>query len=438
MMEDSEMVKLYKLGMSSPKIAEKAECSVQKVCNVLNKEGVHIRKTKSECNETVFDVIDSEEKAYWLGFLAADGNVTDANQIQLELKREDEEHLKKFCKFVGLPVSRVKRYSETTSYLGFKSVRLANGLKNHGVTPRKTFSLKPPILDGNIQNHFWRGMVDGDGSIPASRRYGKSRTDVELVGTKEVCEGFTRFVESLGLNGSVSRAGSVWRASVSGSSGVKLLDVLYGDASIFLDRKYVLAQEKSDSMQDGVSVISHSVAGEFIVANHYLKSMPIGVTSYGWFVGGKLKGVGVIGNPSSAGVLKIFGKENRSKVAELRRFCIINSIKNESSKFLAKLIKKYFQDFEDKTAVVSYADDGVGHSGTIYKATNAVYYGSSCPELVAVLPNGERLTQGMVRNYKGSFPEGTKAELSAGKHKFIYFRDSKWEKECLWDEKSYV
>src|SRR5690606_4239788 len=51
---------------------------------------------KYNIDETFFDVIDTEEKAYFLGFLYADGyNNTDRSSVALSLKEDDKEILEK-------------------------------------------------------------------------------------------------------------------------------------------------------------------------------------------------------------------------------------------------------------------------------------------------------------------------------------------------------
>ena len=52
-------------------------------------------------DNTVFDTIDTEEKAYWLGFMYADGYVqNNGNSVELSLKGSDVEHLEKFRVFL--------------------------------------------------------------------------------------------------------------------------------------------------------------------------------------------------------------------------------------------------------------------------------------------------------------------------------------------------
>ena len=59
-------------------------------------------QNKSKFDECVFDSIDNEEKAYWLGFIFADGCISSRdNAFELSLKGEDIEHLHKFNTFMG-------------------------------------------------------------------------------------------------------------------------------------------------------------------------------------------------------------------------------------------------------------------------------------------------------------------------------------------------
>jgi len=57
---------------------------------------------KYKINDSVFSVIDNNEKAYWIGFLAADGYVDyKTNRIGLKLKLGDIKHLEKFKTFLN-------------------------------------------------------------------------------------------------------------------------------------------------------------------------------------------------------------------------------------------------------------------------------------------------------------------------------------------------
>lgn len=58
--------------------------------------------------KNIFETIDTEEKAYWLGFLYADGYVSKYNQIEVALSLEDEEHLHKLKRFVNTNTNVLK------------------------------------------------------------------------------------------------------------------------------------------------------------------------------------------------------------------------------------------------------------------------------------------------------------------------------------------
>ena len=52
-------------------------------------------------NEHIFDIIDTEEKAYWLGFIYADGCISlKTNAFEISLKYDDINHLNKFNTFM--------------------------------------------------------------------------------------------------------------------------------------------------------------------------------------------------------------------------------------------------------------------------------------------------------------------------------------------------
>ena len=86
------------------KLAEKFGLKQSRsVSKILKDAGVVIYNTAQHTciDETVFDVIDTEEKAYWLGFMYADGCIYSKEyRMELSLQGSDVEHLQKFSKFL--------------------------------------------------------------------------------------------------------------------------------------------------------------------------------------------------------------------------------------------------------------------------------------------------------------------------------------------------
>ena len=90
---------------SLTKISEKYGITRKVLTNRLKKAGYEIinYQNRVRFNENIFDSIDTEEKAYWLGFIFADGNISSiGNRLEIRLSYNDLTHLEKFRKFIGL------------------------------------------------------------------------------------------------------------------------------------------------------------------------------------------------------------------------------------------------------------------------------------------------------------------------------------------------
>ena len=84
-------------------MAKEYNTTIQTLSKKLKERGVEIinRQNTTKFNENVFDVIDSEEKAYWLGFIFADGYISSRDYgFEISLSIIDVEHLIKFNKFM--------------------------------------------------------------------------------------------------------------------------------------------------------------------------------------------------------------------------------------------------------------------------------------------------------------------------------------------------
>jgi hypothetical protein len=82
--------------------------------------------------------------------------------------------------------------------------------------------------------------------------------------------------------------------------------------------------------------------------------------------------------------------------------------------------------------IVSFADDGQGHLGTIYQACGAKYLGSSGGEVVVVFSSGARISgRSMVKQLEGKDMSDAKVEFSQGKHRYVFFLDKNLEAKCV-------
>lgn len=192
-------------------------------------------------DETKFETI-TEESAYWLGFMLADGNVS-KNTITINLKTGDRSHLEKFRAFMGGNQTISLKKDVRMSGYAFGSIKVTKDLSKWGIVPNKSLIAEVhPELKNN--RHFWRGVIDGDGSVVFREGIIKC---VSLCGTKSVCDDFLAFANLVSNNrSSVKKVKeNLWnvRIGVGRINSSKLIRVLYEDCTIYLDRKHKTAMD---------------------------------------------------------------------------------------------------------------------------------------------------------------------------------------------------
>jgi DNA-binding transcriptional regulator WhiA len=180
-----EAVQHYNDGLKCKQIATKMDLDRRTVGKWLKEEGfTYSRCNKAAIDSSVFDNIDSSEKAYWLGFIFADGYVSKDNNFELSLALKDLEHLIKFKEFLKYEGKIYIDQKIGRCRLQFQDSRIVNSLKNLGCVNRKSLILTFPSIDNCFHSHFIRGYFDGDGSVNDPKR----SIAVNLVGTKEFLE----------------------------------------------------------------------------------------------------------------------------------------------------------------------------------------------------------------------------------------------------------
>ena len=213
--------------------------------------GVHLRSSSEAHSLSVdseyFDRIDTEEKAYWLGFIYADGYIT-KNIFGIKLQESDSEHLDKLkeclrsAHHIGHYVGKTG-FSNTefgTAYcsLTIENKDLVRGLVNQGVQYNKSSTILFPtaeIVPDSLLHHFIRGYFDGDGSVYGSERFPAASFD-----------GNQRFISTLlevirnatGTKANIHPDRSIFCIKLGGRNVIKkLYDYMYSNATVFLRRK---------------------------------------------------------------------------------------------------------------------------------------------------------------------------------------------------------
>lgn len=221
----------------------------------VNKENYSTTK-KYTFNEDFFEIIDTEEKAYWLGFLYADGNVsihkskkmkTKGATVEVSLKQEDDYHLYNFVENINgnIPIKyrdiKLNNKIYKACRVMIHSIKMAKDLVKNGCFEAKSLILKfPQCVPNFLLNHFIRGYIDGDGCVAFNTyEYGDSFA-VSLLGTYDFLKEVKNAFETIGIKVSQVKQekSKAFSVIICGHDNlVKLYNYLYNDSTIFLGRK---------------------------------------------------------------------------------------------------------------------------------------------------------------------------------------------------------
>lgn len=261
---EKDIIPLYEKGYSLTQISRIVNNSRQCIAKQLRKFGFEYvnRHNMAKFNEHVFDVIDTEEKAYWLGFIYADGNISSIGggkkpryRFELDLKISDIEHLFKFNTFMGYAGNNVKigttKCGGKLFYrcrFGVTNKHLWNVLNSYGCTPNKSLTLQFPdksiFKDEGLIRHFLRGYFDGDGCITYSIHKLKNGDIMHsglatVIGTIDFLNAFSEnSVESTNIKPLNRDSQYTFVIYFSQKRTKKLISILYDDSKIYLNRKY--------------------------------------------------------------------------------------------------------------------------------------------------------------------------------------------------------
>lgn len=192
---------------------------------------------------------ESEEKSYILGFILADGSVRSLSEnkkrFEIGLAEIDIGQLEKVRSFLKSD-HPIKTDNKGISKLSICGKELFHELGKYGIYPNKTLKEVAPI-QYSLDRHYWRGIIDGDGyiSIHKQRRY----PQIGLCGTKEICQQFLDFVKANNIATSVTpkhrppKINNHYSISFTSDIAHKIINLLYSNSTIHLDRKKLVADD---------------------------------------------------------------------------------------------------------------------------------------------------------------------------------------------------
>lgn len=241
---------LYQNGESLTSICEKLKFERHMLSKLLKEDNIEINQNKYIYNENAFKSIETEQDAYWLGFMYADGNINELRMVcDLSMAEKDLEHLEKFKNFISPNNKLIKRKSYLSStckeYYSYRfyitNKKITENLINNGCLWSKTYDVAfPTHISKEMMPHFIRGFFDGDGSITEGSRqnilnFTCANYDF-LVDLQNHLNLSCEMKKNKIVNDNRSEAKRIqWSAK---KDLISFYNYIYKDATIYLDRKY--------------------------------------------------------------------------------------------------------------------------------------------------------------------------------------------------------
>ena len=242
------------------------EMSNKELSQILNRteNAIHLQASRMGlkkypyfCDYHYFDNIDTEEKAYWLGFLSADGWInrnedTGSCAVGIELQYADLNHLKKFNKSIAgnyqitdrwrvCSLSKDQTKKHHTCTIRIFSKNMYNSLINLGFSNNKSYDFQFPTIDKKLLRHYIRGYFDGDGCLTVTNKFFAVQF---ITASESFINSLIALLEELDLHVShhnyINDFGTLMfnPRLTRNADKLKFLDYIYKDSSIYLDRKY--------------------------------------------------------------------------------------------------------------------------------------------------------------------------------------------------------
>ena len=248
--EDKELIiKDYYNGISVKELIVKHKTTKRAVPKVLKEYDINTkRKNHYILNENYFEIIDTEHKAYWLGFIAADGCITKTNYFAISLKDEDLLlNLKSDLDYTG-KIYKTKHQlgDDIYSRINFSSKKMCDDLRKLGIHENKSLTYNElPNISEDLMPHFIRGYFDGDGSIYKDKRR-KTDFKFNIIATYDFCISLNLFLKNkIDYDGKIhehAKTGMYFYNVYDNKAVEKLYYYLYNNATIYLERKYNIWQ----------------------------------------------------------------------------------------------------------------------------------------------------------------------------------------------------
>ena len=247
--KESEAIELYNSGMSINEVGKTLGHTGPSVAVLLRKAGIEIRDDRYPVDEDFFKVIDTEDKAYILGWFYSDGCVDLKGKCRIQIQTEDIAMLEQIKVKMGYggplyDVPPPKKFPERKNQtcLCINRQTLAKDLIKLGCVPHKSLNLYWPTTEqvpDHLISHFVRGVFDGDGSLVVKK---DKYLNASITGCDTLLDPLRIILRGLGIDTKhyyrYSHTNTVSMMITKTAHAQSFMDWLYQDASFYLTRKF--------------------------------------------------------------------------------------------------------------------------------------------------------------------------------------------------------
>jgi len=255
---DQEVEAIYKMYKDGTKVSDIAKdfgvtnstiyTRLNRCYGPLGKERA-VNKRKYTVDESFFEVIDTQEKAYVIGWFYSDGsNSVSPNIAKIDVAADSEDILHKIKEAIGSNARIIPIKNSANSYarenaqmlyrLGIYNKKVSKQIAALGICGNVTYTRTwPKWLTEDLEPHFIRGLIDGDGCISITKKKGFA---ISYWGTEMMCDGLSKVLSKIGVEHShrTDKKGHHFIRITKQAECLKFADYIYNDSTIHLARKF--------------------------------------------------------------------------------------------------------------------------------------------------------------------------------------------------------
>lgn len=186
-------------------------------------------------NQDYFEQL-TDNSAYIIGLIMADGTIR-PDRFSISAKRSDAHFLSCIASEIGSnrPIQHVSHKYGEVSRMVVNSSKMSARLAHYGIHSPRTWTARthPELF---LNRHYWRGVIDGDGSLCNGKR---GANIIRLVGAEAICSDFLIFcrVNGIAKFANVCRHKTIFTVCLNGREALQMASILYEKAELYLPRK---------------------------------------------------------------------------------------------------------------------------------------------------------------------------------------------------------